>query len=88
MDCKKNSKLFNIIGNDNIMVNSFHNRMVKENNNYKVVAYSDDGIIEAIEYEGDTFNIGVQWHPEISYFFDNNSKRIIDSFIIACSDKK
>lgn len=84
----KNSKLFSIIGNDNIMVNSFHNRMVKENSNYKVVAYSDDGIIEAIEYEGDTFNIGVQWHPEISYFFDNNSKRIIDSFIIACSDKK
>ncbi len=84
----KNSKLFNIIGSDNIMVNSFHNRMVKENNKYKVVAYSGDGIIEAIEYDGDTFNIGVQWHPEISYFFDENSKKIIDAFISAAKCEK
>ena len=26
--------------------------------------YSDDDIIEVIEYEGKGFNIGVQWHPE------------------------
>ena len=32
-----------------------------------------DGYIEAIEFSSDFFNIGVQWHPEISYDFDDNS---------------
>lgn len=83
----KNSKLYKIIGKEEILVNSFHKRCSSENNIYKVVAYSEDGIIEAIEYPGDYFNIGVQWHPEISYEFDNNSKLIIDAFIEECKNK-
>lgn len=85
----KNSKLYEIIGKEEIMVNSFHKRCASPNQKYNIVAYSDDGIIEAIEYPGDIFNIGVQWHPEISYDFDDNSKRIIDAFIEAsCIRKK
>ncbi len=77
----EDSKLFKIIGEKEFMVNSFHTRQASPVGEYKVVGYSDDGIIEAIEYPGDTFNIGVQWHPEISYQFDNNSKKVIDAFI-------
>lgn len=77
----ENSKLFKIIGEKEFMVNSFHLRQVSSLGEYKVVCYSEDEIIEAIEYPGDTFNIGVQWHPEISYEFDDNSKKIIDAFI-------
>ena len=83
----KNSRLYNIIGEDEILVNSFHKRCISENNIYKVTAKSEDGIIEAIEYPGDYFNIGVQWHPEISYEFDENSKKIIDAFIDASRDR-
>lgn len=79
----KSSKLYEIIGNEEIFVNSFHNYHATENKYYKVVATSDDGIIEAIEYPGEVFNIGIQWHPEISYLFDENSKKIIDAFINA-----
>lgn len=75
------SKLFKIIGEKKFMVNSFHLRQVSPLGEYKVVGYSEDGVIEAIEYPGDTFNIGIQWHPEISYEFDDNSKKIIDTFI-------
>lgn len=77
----EDSKLFKIIGESHFMVNSFHLRQTKAESEYKVVGYSDDGIIEAIEYPGDNFNIGVQWHPEISYEFDENSRKIIDAFI-------
>ena len=32
---------------------------------FKVTAYSDDGVIEGIEYiDNEHFIIGVQWHPE------------------------
>ena len=63
------------------MVNSFHNYHVSENHIYKISAYSEDGLIEAMEFPSTTFNIGVQWHPEISYDFDGDSRKIIDYFI-------
>lgn len=78
-----NSKLYNILGEEEFLVNSFHRYHVLENDFYSVSAYSEDGYIEAIEYSDDVFNIGIQWHPEISYSFDSNSKKIIDAFILA-----
>ncbi len=80
----KDSKLYKILGTDKIKVNSFHRYHVKINNNYKVVGMSEDGLIEAIELKDKTFNVGVQWHPEISYDFDDNSKKLIDYFIKIC----
>lgn len=77
----KNSRLYEIIGQESIMVNSFHNYHATSNHIYRTVATSSDGQIEALEYPGDVFNLGVQWHPEISYDFDENSKKIIDDFI-------
>ena len=81
----KDSYLYKILEKDEILVNSFHNYHVSINNNYKISAYSEDGYIEGIELKDKTFHIGVQWHPEISYDFDNNSKKIIDYFINICN---
>lgn len=48
-----------------IKVNSTHHQSVKKPGKGLVVsAVSSDGIIEAIEKPGDTFLLGVQWHPE------------------------
>lgn len=77
----KNSKLFELIREEEIMVNSFHKRCICENDLFLVSAVSDDGIIEGIELNSDNFAIGIQWHPEISYDFDDNSKKIINGFI-------
>ena len=77
----KDSKLFEIIGEEKILVNSFHNYHATNNHVYRTVAASSDGQIEALEYPTDTFNLGVQWHPEISYDFDENSRKVIDAFI-------
>lgn len=84
----KDSKLFTILDSEEILVNSFHKYHVTENEYYNISAVSEDGFIEGIEYPGVVFNIGIQWHPEISYEFDIFSKKIIDSFIAAAYSRK
>ncbi len=76
-----NSKLYNILGNKTIMVNSRHKDNIKGTNMF-VSAISEDGIIEAVELKNYPFFIGVQWHPES--LNDINSKNLFDSFILAC----
>lgn len=82
-----NTLLKKIIGKDEIMVNSFHKYHIKENDFYNVCATSNDGYIEGIELTNKKFHLGIQWHPEISYDFDLNSRKIIDAFIEACGNK-
>lgn len=81
---QKNTKLYEILGKEELMVNSFHRYHIEENPFYNISAISEDGIIEGIELPNQTFHIGIQWHPEISYDFDDNSRKIIDSFIKKC----
>ena len=81
---EKDSILYKIIQKEEIMVNSFHNYHIIENNNLKISSRSSDGIFESIEVPNKKFIIGIQWHPEISYDFDDNSRKIIDSFIEEC----
>ena len=50
---------------DGIVVNSVHHQALKKlAPNLKATAWSQDGIIEAIEPTDGTRFIGVQWHPE------------------------
>lgn len=84
----KTSRLYEIVGEEEIMVNSFHKKRVGENSIYRVVARSEDGIIEALEYPGEVFHIGLQWHPEKIYDEDIYAKKIIDAFILESSRRK
>lgn len=77
----KNSKLYEMVGKEEIMVNSNHLYQVSENHIYKTTAKSPDGVVEAIEHPTATFNIGVQWHPEKIYDIDEYARAIIDRFI-------
>ena len=60
----KNSKLYSIIGDVEITVNSRHSYHVPELDNTLVSARSSDGLIEGVELKDKKFIIGVQWHPE------------------------
>ena len=80
----KDSSLYKILEKDEIMVNSFHRYHVSPNEYFSIAAKSEDDYIEAIELKNKKFILGVQWHPEISYDFDDNSKKIIDYFINIC----
>ena len=78
----KKSKLYEIVNNDKITVNSRHYYHVEPNDKYEIVAVADDHYIEAIEMKNKKFNIGVQWHPED--LNDDSSRRIFESFINSC----
>lgn len=82
----RNSKLYDIIQNDEITVNSLHGYKVPNAGEYSPVAFCDNNIIEAIEKEDKVFNLGVQWHPEIH--FDENDQKLFKSFIDACIENK
>ena len=75
----KNSKLYQILGEENIKVNSRHKDRVKYTK-LDCVATSEDNIIEAIEDKSKKFFIGVQWHPE-SLPEDKYTKKLFDYFI-------
>ncbi len=77
---EKNSKLFDILKEEKILVNSFHDYKVENSGSYKVAATCND-VIEAVEKKEDPFNIGVQWHPEKNYDKDLNSNKIFTEFI-------
>ena len=81
----KDSLLYEILEKDEIMVNSFHKFHAEENEYFDVVGRSEDNYIEAIEMKNKKFIMGVQFHPEISYEFDENSRKIIDYFINKCN---
>ncbi len=81
----KDSKLYSIFKMDTLKVNSFHKKNVSSSHLYKIVGYSEDGLVEAVEYPFNDFNFGVQWHPERMYDFDDASKRLFSSFIEAAS---
>ncbi len=85
---KKNSKLYQILNKEEIEINSFHSKTVNENSIYQTTARSIDGCIEAIEYPTNTFNIGLQWHPEYMVEYDDNARKIMNAFIEAASTHK
>lgn len=74
----KNSKLYNIIGKEEIMVNSRHKDYIFSTD-LDIVACSN--IPEALENKNKKFFIGVQWHPESLH--DENSNLLFDNFFNA-----
>lgn len=82
----KNSKLYEILKDDRILVNSRHYYHVEPNDNYDITAVSDDHYIEAIEMKNKRFNIGVQWHPEDMK--DEYTDRLFKKFISECKKKR
>ncbi len=76
------TRLSRIAGINSTMVNSTHHQSVKKiGSGLKISAVAEDGVIEAIESNGDGFIVGVQWHPERIYNKDSCSKNIFTEFI-------
>jgi gamma-glutamyl-gamma-aminobutyrate hydrolase PuuD len=59
------SRLAAILGNTRITVNSSHHQAVRQlGKGLSAVAWSDDGVVEAVEPDDDWSCWAVQWHPE------------------------
>lgn len=57
-----------IFGNNDLGVNSFHHQAIRDIAPGLVpVAYSPDGLVEAVVMRGNPEVFGVQWHPELMF---------------------
>lgn len=80
----KNSRLRQILKTNEIIVNSRHHDQIAFQDYFIVSAFSSDGVIEAIEFPEKKFIIGVQWHPEDLFFYDEHSRVLFQNFISSC----
>jgi putative glutamine amidotransferase len=79
----ENTKLFNIAGAVDALVNSHHHQAVESiGADLVATAWSTDGIIEALEDpRPDRFIVAVQWHPELGWQRDGFSQRLFRTFV-------
>ncbi len=84
---KKESKLYQLLGKEEIMVNSRH-RQQTLSSPLQVSALSLDNVVEAEEDNTKRFYLGVQFHPESLYKKDENMRKIFTGFLDACSEYK
>jgi putative glutamine amidotransferase len=77
------SKLFEIMGMDNLSVKSYHHQAVdKVGNGLRKSAETTDNIVEAVESTTGKYILGIQWHPELED--GESSAKIFRSFIEKC----
>lgn len=82
----KNSKFYNIVKTEEMMVNSRHKRTIKDCPMLDKVAFCEDGYPDVIESKDKKFYIGVRFHPESLYTKDKNMNEIFKEFINICQN--
>ena len=80
----ENSKFYNIVKTNEMMVNSRHKRTIKDCPMLDKVAFCEDGYPDVIESPNKKFYIGVRFHPESLYLKDRNMNTIFEEFINEC----
>jgi putative glutamine amidotransferase len=78
------------VGSLTTKVNSHHHQAIRNlGKNLRPIAWANDGVIEGVEdtREG-RFAVGVQWHPELSWSWDELSGNLFSSFIERCSSAR
>ncbi len=79
------SKLYGIIGQTCIQVNSYHHQGVCNLSPVLTAcAWAPDGLVEAVEDRSQPFFLATQWHPEFSWKTDVNSRKLFHAFVAAC----
>jgi putative glutamine amidotransferase len=76
------SRLGSIIGATELTVHSVHHQAVgRLGRGLRAVAWSPDGVIEAVESTEHPFLIGVQWHPELAALGDARQRRLFEALL-------
>jgi putative glutamine amidotransferase len=80
------SLLSRIVGARSMVVNSYHHQgAARFGNGLRPVAWSSDGVVEAVELVGHAFVLGVQWHPERMWRRAPRQRRIFSTFVAAAA---
>ena len=76
------SRLGKILGATELTVHSVHHQAVgRLGTGLRAVAWSDDGVIEAIESANHRFLMAVQWHPELGALGDERQRRLFEALV-------
>jgi putative glutamine amidotransferase len=76
------SRLATILGVGELMVHSVHHQAVgRLGKGLRAVAWSPDGVVEAVESDRHPFLIGVQWHPELAALGDERQRGLFEALI-------
>ena len=80
------SLLREILGQDTILVNSFHHQAVDRLGEGLVVSARspEDGIVEGLEMPARRFVVAVQWHPESFWARPDSFQPLFDAHAEAC----
>ena len=78
------SRLADALETGSIWVNSYHHQAVDRLGDGVVpVAWAEDGIVEAVELEGDAWVLGAQWELQESWKDDDRFLRVFADFAAA-----
>lgn len=81
------SRLGELMRADHVRVNSLHHQSIDPlSDNIRQVAWSEDGVVEAIEPNTRQFVVGVQWHPERMWRQAPRQRRLMAAFVAAARD--
>lgn len=88
VDITPGSPLSDILGKKDIEVNSIHHQAIHDvAPDLKVMATTEQGLVEGLYLPGKKYLLGIQWHPEYMYKTDENSQKIFASLVEASEQK-
>ncbi|HET7580167.1 MAG TPA: gamma-glutamyl-gamma-aminobutyrate hydrolase family protein [Bacillales bacterium] len=80
------TQLHQILGFDQLKVNSFHHSAVKDPApGFSIAATASDAVTEAIESQNHRFVLGVQWHPGDLAEKEPRARKLFQAFVGACT---
>ncbi len=89
VDFSKDCALKKAVDSDHIYVNSLHHQAIdKLGEGLSVCAKSEDGYIEAIQYDDNPAVFAVQWHPEMMAQVDQSQLALFKLLVDFASDYK
>lgn len=78
----EDSKLHQLLNRETVMVNSLHHQAINQlAEGLITTATARDGMIEAVELEGNPFVMGIQWHPESMVRKDKTMMVLFEEFV-------
>ena len=66
VEVQERSLLASLVAQQRLTVHCHHHQAVRSHPGLEAVAWSEEGVLEAVEAPGERFCLGVQWHPELA----------------------
>lgn len=83
---KAGSRIAKAVGTETVSGATGHHQAIDRlADGLEAVAWAADGVIEAVEVEGPTWLVAVQWHPEVTAEADSAQQGLFDDLVRAAT---